>query len=100
MRTERLISNSGHELPWGIIVHLDSYEDAMALGGTELTRLTYEHKLLVIKGMKGVTKPQFWDLCNTFGQGCWTKQDYIVGREQTFPHRRGYYQSACICLVH
>jgi len=85
MRTERLISKSGRDLPWGIIVHLDSYEDAIALGGAELTRLTYEYKLLVIKGMRGVTKPQFWDLCNTFGQGCWTKQDYVVGREQTFP---------------
>lgn len=85
MRTERLISKSGKQLPWGLIVYLDSYEDAVALGGDKLTQLVYEHKLLMIRGMKNVTKPQFWDFCNMFGNGCWNKTDYEVGREENFP---------------
>lgn len=85
MRTEKLISKAGTPLPWGIKVYVDSYEEAVALGKEELTRLVYDNRFLIIKGMKGVSKVQFWELCNMFGGGCWTKTDYEVGKEENFP---------------
>jgi alpha-ketoglutarate-dependent taurine dioxygenase len=85
MHTEKLISKAGTELPWGIKLTVDSYEETVALGKDQLTKLVYDNRFLVIKGMKGVSKLQFWELCNMFGGGCWTKEDYNVGREENFP---------------
>ncbi len=84
MHTERLISKSGRQLPWGIVLTVDDYMEALALGGEALTKLTYDNRFLVIKGMKDVSKTQFWELCNMFGGGCWTKEDYVVGQEENF----------------
>lgn len=89
MHTEKMISKSGKELPWGIKVNTDSYEEIIALGKEVLTRLVYDNRFLVIKGMKGVTKSQFWELCNMFGGGCWAKKDYAVGHEENFPIDNG-----------
>ena len=85
MRTEPLTSVSGKPLGYGISVHVEDLAETVALGGEALTKLVYDHKLLLIRGMKGMTKPEFWDLCNIFGNGCWTKEDYVVGREENFP---------------
>lgn len=85
MHTERLLARSGKELPWGIKITVDSYEDAVALGREQLTKLVYDNRFLIIKGMRGMSKVQFWELCDMFGGGCWTKQDYLVGREENFP---------------
>lgn len=85
MRTEGLVSVSGRPLHYGISVQVEDLAETIAMGGATLTQLVYDHKLLLIRGMKGMTKPEFWDLCNMFGHGCWTKQDYVVGREENFP---------------
>lgn len=89
MRTERLISKSGKELPWGIKVYVDSLDEVKSLGGDVLTKLVNDYHFLVIKGMSGVNKSEFWDLCNMFGGGCWTKEDYKVGHEENFPIDEG-----------
>ena len=85
MHTERFKSRSGEELPWGLLLYVDSYEELVAMGKEALTKFVYDNKFFVVRGMKNMTKPQFWDLCNMFGGGCWNKQDYLVGREENFP---------------
>jgi hypothetical protein len=66
-------------------MYVDSYEELVSMGREELTRLVYANKFFAVRGMSGMTKQQFWDLCNMFGGGCWTKEDYLVGKEQNFP---------------
>lgn len=84
MHTERLISKSGKTLPWGIKVHVDGLKEAKSLGKEAITKLVYDHRFLVIKGMKAVDKSEFWNFCDMFAGGCWRKEDYKVGREENF----------------
>ncbi len=85
MHTERLISNAGTPLHYGITVYVDSYEEAMSIPKEQLDEWVYKDKLLVVKGMKGLTKPQFWDFSNRFGAGGWAEPDYNVGKEDRMP---------------
>lgn len=85
MHTEKLIAKSGKPCEYGIRVYVDSYEDAMSIPKEQLDQWVYENKLLVIKGMRGVSKLQFWEFSNRFGAGAWYKTDYNVGKEQCMP---------------
>lgn len=85
MRTERLISNAGTELHYGITVYVDSYEEAMNIPKQQLDDWIYNEKLLVIKGIRGMNKVQFWEFSNKFGGGGWAESDYDVGKEQCMP---------------
>jgi alpha-ketoglutarate-dependent taurine dioxygenase len=85
MRIERLTSNAGTPLHYGVTVHVDSYEEAMSIPKQQLDEWVYKDKLLVIKGMKGINKVQFWDFSNRFGAGGWSESDYDVGKEDRMP---------------
>lgn len=80
--TKRLTSRAGTPLHFGVQVNVSGYDEAMAIPKEQLDDWVYNDKLLIIKGMPQLTKPQFWELSTRFGGGAWARRDYIVGWEE------------------